>query len=98
MNGSNSQMITEIKAAITNGALTYAEMKRRLDDAIDTELTKTTGEADLELIKACQSLLCEIHMHGTTIQNHTEQNLVGAKRRLQKHMKRYHFDDAEKDV
>ncbi len=69
MNGSASQMIAEIKAAINNGTLSCAEMKRRLIATLNDELSQTQREANLPLVEACQSLLWEIHMqeeNGTT--------------------------------
>lgn len=63
MNGSISQMIAEIKAAVANGTLSIAEMERRLIETINRELHQTMRAADLGLIEACQSLLLELHTH-----------------------------------
>ncbi len=84
---SSSQMIAEIKTAIADGTLPYAEMKRRLNAAIDAELSKTTEAADLELVQACQGLLWDIHMQGASWEGRTEQSLENAKRKLNRRLK-----------
>lgn len=64
MNGASSQMIAEIKAAIEKGTLTHSEMERRLEAAIAAEIEKTDSPADMEMVRACQSLLWELDTHG----------------------------------
>ena len=80
MNGASSQMIAEIKAAIENGTLTHSEMERRLESAIAAEIGKTDSPADMEMVRACQSLLWELDTHGKeAFVDDTEQALTAFK-------------------
>lgn len=64
MNGDSSHLIAEIKTAIEKGTLTHSEMERRLEAAIAVEIAKTDSPADMERVRACQSLLWELDTHG----------------------------------
>ena len=57
MDGENSQYIAEIKAAIQSGALTRSEMYGRLMRAVETEISKTDGTADMKFVAAAQDLI-----------------------------------------
>lgn len=64
MNVESSRLMAEIERAIANGELTYEEMKRRVEEVIDTEASREDGPADLRLIDACEDLLWELETHG----------------------------------
>lgn len=64
MNGDSSHMIAEIMTAIEKGTLTHSEIERRLEAAIAAEINKKDSSADVEKVRACQSLLWELGTHG----------------------------------
>ena len=89
MHGRKRQMIAEIKAAVANGTLSEAEMKRRLMRTIEYELNQTGRETDLPLIDACQSLLVELHTQDAEkpLADHRAENLAAVQRKLERHSK-----------
>ncbi len=64
MSVESSQLMAEIERAIAKGELTYEEMIRRVEEVIDTEISREDGPADLRLIDACEDLLWELETHG----------------------------------
>lgn len=56
-----SDSLTAIKEKIRSGELTFEEMNRRLEKAIDLELEKPPEEMDVAFIKACTDLLYELN-------------------------------------
>lgn len=80
MSGDSSQMIAEIQAAIKTGMLTHSEIERRLEAAINAEIGKEDSPADIELIRACQSLLWELDTQGNNaFVDNTEESLAAFK-------------------
>ena len=64
MDGERKSCTERILSAIEYGKLSNDETERRLCELVEAEVNKTDSEADMELIKACQSLLWRLHTHG----------------------------------
>ncbi len=64
MNGERKSCTKRILSAIEYGKLPNDETERRLNALIEAEVNKTDSAADMELMKACQSLLWQLHTHG----------------------------------
>lgn len=64
MDGERKAYTERILNAIEYGKLPNDETERRLSELIEAEVNKTDAEADMELIKACQSLMWQLHTHG----------------------------------
>ncbi len=89
MNGERTSSTERILNAIEFGKLSTDETERRLIALIENEINKTDAAADKELIDACQSLLWELHTHGTIeYDSHTIQNRECILSRIEKLEKR----------
>ncbi len=89
MNGERTSSTERILNAIEFGRLSTDETERRLIALIENEINKTDAAADIELIDACQSLLWELHTHGTMeYDSHTIQNRECIMSRIEKLEKR----------
>lgn len=64
MDGERKSCTERILNAIEYGQLSNDETERRLCELVEAEVSKTDSEADMELIKACQSLMWQLHTHG----------------------------------
>lgn len=64
MDGERKSYTVRILSAIEYGKLSNDETERRLCELVEAEVNKTDSEADMELIKACQSLMWKLHTHG----------------------------------
>lgn len=64
MDGERKSCTERILSAIEYGKLSNDETERRLCELVEAEVNKTDSEADMELIKACQSLMWQLHTHG----------------------------------
>ena len=64
MDGERKSCTERILSAIEYGKLSNDETERRLCELVEAEVNKPDSEADMELIKACQSLLWQLHTHG----------------------------------
>lgn len=64
MDGERISCTERILNAIEYGQLSNDETERRLCELVEAEVSKTDSEADMELIKACQSLMWQLHTHG----------------------------------
>ena len=64
MDGERKSYTERILSAIEYGKLPNDETERRVRELVEEEVDKTDSEADLELIKACQSLMWQLHTHG----------------------------------
>lgn len=64
MDGERKSCTERILSAIEYGKLPNDETERRLCELVEAEVNKTDSEADMELIKACQSLMWQLHTHG----------------------------------
>ena len=63
MNGDRTIMV-EILNAIEHGTLSVHETRRRLEDIIDKEITKTDTPANTQLVEECEKLLWELNTDG----------------------------------
>ncbi len=90
MDGRKRQMIAEIRAAIADGTLWEAEMKRRLMHAIEYELAQTDREADLALVTGCQELLVQLHTQDESMPtaDRSAESLAAVQRKLAQRSKR----------
>lgn len=64
MDGERKSCTERILSAIEYGKLSNDETERRLCKLVEAEVNKTDSEADRELVKACQSLMWQLHTHG----------------------------------
>lgn len=93
MNGVRTSCTERILTAIEYGNLSNEETERRIVELIEAEVSKTDSAADLELIDACQSLLWQLHTHGTAAyDSHAEQNHEKLMARIDKVEKRRCID------
>lgn len=93
MNGVRTSCTERILTAIEYGNLTNEETERRIVELIEAEVGKTDSAADMELIDACQSLLWQLHSHGTVAyDSHAEQNHEKLMARIAKTEKRRSID------
>jgi len=79
MDGEKRQFIAEMQSAIQSGALTSSEIKGRLMRAIDKEFNKTDSPADIEFIRAGQSLLDDIYGYKIEIDHEASRNALKQK-------------------
>ncbi len=83
MDGERISYTERILNAIEYGKLPSDETERRLCALIEAEVTRTDSEADMELIKACQSLMWQLHSHGETpYDSHYDANKAKIAQRL----------------
>lgn len=83
MNGERKSCTERILSAIEYGKLSNEETERRLCELVETEVNKTDAEADMELIKACQSLMWQLQTHGEVpYESHCNQNWARITKRL----------------
>lgn len=83
MNGERKACTERILSAIEYGRLPTNETERRLRELIEAEVHKNDAEADMELIKACQSLMWQLHSHGEIpYDSHYDANKAKIDRRL----------------
>lgn len=83
MDGERISYTERILNAIEYGKLPSDETERRLCALIEAEINKTDSEADMELIKACQSLMWQLHSHGETpYDSHYDANKAKIAQRL----------------
>lgn len=74
---SQNKDVEAIKEALTTGALTPAEMDRRLHAILEYETSKLAEEIDVNMVSACNNLLWELHAReATQIPNHTDEQRV----------------------
>ena len=75
MDGERKSCTERILSAIEYGKLSNDETERRLCELVEAEVNKTDSEADMELIRACQSLMWQLHTHGDNLyDSHYEEN------------------------
>lgn len=67
MDGERKSGTERILSAIEYGKLSNDETERRLCELVEAEVNKTDSEADMELIRACQSLMWQLHTHGDNL-------------------------------
>lgn len=67
MDGERKSCTERILSAIEYGKLSNNETERRLCELVEVEVNKTDSEADMELIRACQSLMWQLHTHGDNL-------------------------------
>ena len=68
-----SRVVEETRQRIASGELTYDQMREKLIAAIDKEYEKE-GEANIELINACEELLAELATNGQPLpESHEDQ-------------------------
>ena len=83
MDGERTSCTERILSAIEYGRLPNDETERRLCELVEAEVNKTDSEADMELIKACQSLMWQLHTHGELpYDSHYDENKVKIDQRL----------------
>lgn len=64
MDGERISCTERILSAIEYGKLPNDETERRLCELVEAEVNKTDSKADMELVKACQSLMWQLRTHG----------------------------------
>ena len=75
MDGERKSCTKRILSAIEYGKLPNDETERRLCVLVEAEVNKTDSEVDMELIRACQSLMWQLHTHGDNLyDSHYEEN------------------------
>lgn len=75
MDGERKSCTERIISAIEYGKLSNEETERRLCELVEAEVNKTDSEVDMELIRACQSLIWQLHTHGDNLyDSHYEEN------------------------
>lgn len=88
------QYVDQILQAIDYGNITYAEAERRLQTIIDDETSQSEHPVDPDLLVACQSLLFQLHTHGSMVfESHMNENLLIVKKRyakLKQNVRTYH--------
>lgn len=67
MDGERKSCTKRILSAIEYGKLPNDETERRLCVLVEAEVNKTDSEVDMELIRACQSLMWQFHTHGDNL-------------------------------
>ena len=88
MNGDQCRMIAEIREAIQDGTLDHQEIERRLSIAIEAELYKKDGPANMQLIKACQDFLWELNTDGMPYISCVDTVRIAVEEKLKKREKR----------
>lgn len=85
MDGERKSCTERILSAIEYGRLSSDETERRLCELVEAEVNKTDSEADMELIKACQSLMWQLHTHGELpYDSHYDENKAKIDQRLKR--------------
>lgn len=85
MDGERKSCTERILSAIEYGKLSNDETERRLRELVEAEVNKTDSEADMELIKACQSLMWQLHTHGELpYDSHYDENKAKIDQRLKR--------------
>lgn len=85
MDGERKSCTERILSAIEYGKLSNDETERRLCELVEAEVNKTDSEADMELIKACQSLMWQLHTHGELpYDSHYDENKAKIDQRLKR--------------
>ena len=85
MDGERRSCTERILTAIEYGKLPNDETERRLRELVEAEVNKTDSEADMELIKACQSLMWQLHAHGDIpYDSHYDENKAKIDQRLKR--------------
>ena len=85
MDGERKACTERILSAIEYGKLPNDETERRLCELVEAEVNKTDSEANMELIKACQSLLWQLHTHRTIpYDSHYNENKAKIDQRLKR--------------
>ena len=83
MDGERKSCTVRILTAIEYGKLSNNETERRLCELVEAEVNKTDSEADMELIKACQLLMWQLHTHGElAYDSHYDENKAKIVRQL----------------
>lgn len=67
MDGERKSCTVRILNAIEYGKLSNDETERRLCELVEGEVNKTDSKVDMELIRACQSLMWQLHTHGDNL-------------------------------
>lgn len=85
MDGERKSCTERILSAIEYGKLSNDETERRLCELVEAEVNKTDSEADMELVKACQSLMWQLHTHGELpYDSHYDENKAKIDQRLKR--------------
>lgn len=85
MDGERKSCTERILSAIEYGKLSNDETERRLCKLVEAEVNKTDSEADMELVKACQSLMWQLHTHGELpYDSHYDENKAKIDQRLKR--------------
>lgn len=85
MDGERKSCTERILSAIEYGKLSNDETERRLCELVEAEVKKTDSEADMELIKVCQSLMWQLHTHGELpYDSHYDENKAKIDQRLKR--------------
>lgn len=85
MDGERKSCAERILSAIEYGKLSNDETERRLCELVEAEVNKTDSEADMELVKACQSLMWQLHTHGELpYDSHYDENKAKIDQRLKR--------------
>lgn len=85
MNGERKSCTERILSAIEYGKLSNDETERRLCELVEAEINKTDSVADMDLIRACQSLLWQLHTHGELpYDSHYDENMAKIDQRLKR--------------
>ncbi len=85
MDGERKSCTERILSAIEYGKLPNDETERRLNALIEAEVNKTDSAADMELMKACQSLLWQLHTHGRIpYESHYNENKAQIAKRIKR--------------
>lgn len=85
MDGERKSCTERILSAIEYGKLSNDETERRLCKLVEAEVNKTDSEADRELVKACQSLMWQLHTHGELpYDSHYDENKAKIDQRLKR--------------
>ena len=85
MDGERKSCTMRILSAIEYGKLSNDETERRLCELVEAEVNKTDSEADMELVKACQSLMWQLYTHGELpYDSHYDENKANIDQRLKR--------------
>ena len=87
MDGERKSCTVRILTAIEYGNQSKEETERRLRELVEAEVNKTDSEADMGLVKACQSLMWQLHTHGELpYDSHYDENKAKIDQRLKHYM------------
>jgi len=88
MDGERKSCTERILSAIEYGKLSNDETERRLCELVEAEVNKTDSEADTELVKACQSLMWQLHTHGKLpYDSHYDENKTQIDQKIRRSMR-----------